>query len=483
MNVTHRQMSVRIERRGLPGRNGSPGDSAAMERIMHGATAETEALGQRLLAIIQERQRQDPFRLGRSIDERVLRETVGETISAKGIGADAALDLWLDKLGPYNVACDHPSYLAFIPNTANEVSIYFDFLISAMGMYGASWIEGSGAVYAENQALRWIADLAGFPDTAGGTFVPGGTLANLSALHAAREHAKRTRHGDPPRRWKLAVSAEGHSSVVSSARVLDIDLILVPVDTAHRMTGAATREALAHADTDGLIGITAAAGSTNLGVIDDLAGIADVCAEYGVWFHVDGAYGAAALAAPSKRAAFTGIERADSLIVDPHKWLFAPYDSAALIYRDAERGRFAHSQSAAYLDVMHGNDEWNPADYAIQLSRRPRGLPFWFSLVVHGTDAHAAAIEQTLVMAREVADLIRADDRFELLNDPELTVLVFKRHGWTAADYDAWSKSLIEREIAFVVPSQVNGEAVARLVILNPRTTLDDIRRVLATMD
>jgi glutamate/tyrosine decarboxylase-like PLP-dependent enzyme len=233
---------------------------------------------------------------------------------------------------------------------------------------------------------------------------------------------------------------------------------------------------------DGLVAVAASAGATNLGLIDDLAGIAAVCRERGIWLHVDGAYGLAALAAPSKRAAFAGIELADSFIVDPHKWLFAPYDCCALIYRDPAQARAAHSQSAAYLDAINERNEWNPADYAVQLSRRARGLPFWFSLAVHGSDAYAAAIESTLTLTRQAADEIRTRPELELLLEPELSVLVFRRRGWTSADYDAWSARLIESGVAFIMPTRYQGEPAARIVILNPRTTLTDIRLVLDSL-
>ncbi len=157
------------------------------------------------------------------------------------------------------------------------------------------------------------------------------------------------------------------------------------------------------------------------------------------------------------RPAFAGIELADSFIVDPHKWLFAPYDCCALLYRDPGQARAAHSQSAAYLDAITARNEWNPADYAVHLSRRARGLPFWFSLAVHGTDAYAEAIETTLAVTRQVAEEIRARPYLELLIEPELSVLVFRRRGWTAADYDDWSARLFATGTAFVMPTRVAG--------------------------
>ncbi len=448
---------------------------------MHGATDETERLARRVFDLVAARLRQDPP-LGGAATPDDLAARVGRSITAEGIGVDETLRRWVEDLAPATVAADHRRYLAFIPHAPTDASVIFDMLVGASGIYAGSWLEASGAVHAENEALAWLAGLAGFPPEAGGTFVQGGTLGNLSALHAARHAALRRRNGVRPARWRVAASAEAHSSVAQATRVLDVDLIDVPVDTHNRMTGDNLRSALAATDGDGLFAVVASAGATNLGVIDDLAGVAEVCRERGIWLHVDGAYGLAAMAAPSKRAAFAGIERADSFIVDPHKWLFGPYDSCALVYRDPAQARAAHGQSAAYLDPINARNEWNPADYAVHLSRRARGLPFWFSLAVHGTDAYAAAIESTLVVARQAADSIRARPDLDLVQEPDLTALVFRRRGWSATEYDDWSARLFTSGTAFVMPTSVRGEAAARIVILSPRTTLADIEMVLDTM-
>ena len=173
-------------------------------------------------------------------------------------------------------------------------------------------------------------------------------------------------------------------------RVMDAGPLDVP---GGRLTGAALREAL-DADGDGVFAVVATAGTTNLGLIDDLAGVAEVCRERGLWLHVDGAYGLAALCAPSARERFAGIEHADSFIVDPHKWLFSPFDSCALVYREPALGRAAHRQHASYLEALYADDDaFNPSDYGVHLTRRARGLPFWFALAVHGTDAFAEAVE------------------------------------------------------------------------------------------
>jgi glutamate/tyrosine decarboxylase-like PLP-dependent enzyme len=449
---------------------------------MHGLTNMTEQVARQVLELVLARQRQDPWPLGGVATAAELAERVGATITPAGLGGQEALRRWVEELAPATVAADHTRYFAFIPHAPTEAAVLFDLLVGASGIYAGSWLEAAGAVYAENEALRWLADLAGFPAEAGGVFVPGGTLGNLSALHAARHAALTQRGGVRPARWQIAASIEAHSSIAQAARVLDVELIDVPVDASHRLTGTHLRAALEANAIDGIFAVVASAGATNLGVIDDLSSVAAVCQEHSIWLHVDGAYGLAALAAPSMRPAFAGIERADSFIVDPHKWLFAPYDCCALLYRDPEQARAAHSQSAAYLDGITARDEWNPADYAVHLSRRARGLPFWFSLAVHGSDAYAEAIETTLAVARQVADEIRARPYLELVVEPDLSVLVFRRHGWMAADYDTWAARLFAMGTAFVMPTRVRGEPAARIVVLNPRTTCADVVMVLDEM-
>jgi L-2,4-diaminobutyrate decarboxylase len=448
---------------------------------MHRYTNETERLAQAIMNVALDRLRRDvPLDGPKTVDE--LAQRAGQTITSDGLGGDAALRLWTDVLAPATMSVDHPRYLAFIPGAPTESSTLFDLLVGASALYGGSWLESSGAVYAENQALRWIADLAGMPPAAGGCFAQGGTVGNLSALVAARHAAHESRQ-ERPARWRVAVTAETHSSVgYALERVMDVEALPVATDERGRMTGAGLEAALDGPDGGDVFAVVATAGTTNTGVVDDLAGIADVCARRRVWMHVDGAYGCAALAAPSVRHLFAGIERADSLIVDPHKWLFAPFDCCALIYRDPQLARRAHTQHAGYLDPIQGSQEWNPSDYAVHLTRRARGLPFWFSLATHGTDAYRDAIESTLAVARAGAEEIRRRPHVELLVEPDLSVLIFRRIGWLAEDYHAWSARLLAEGYAFVTPTTHLGETCTRMAIVNPRTTASDIAGILATM-
>jgi glutamate/tyrosine decarboxylase-like PLP-dependent enzyme len=424
--------------------------------------------------------------LDRPLAPAELDALAGKTVTAEGIGGEEALRLWADVLGPACLSVDHPRYLSFIPSAPTKAAAAFDMLVGASSVYGGSWLEGAGAVYAENQALRWIADLAGLPAEAGGAFVQGGTIGNLSALVAARESALHRRGGRRPDRWAVCVTAETHSSVKHALRVvMDVDVMEVRGDERGRMTRPALRaavDAVSPQTRDGIFAVVATAGTTNLGVVDDIAGVADVAQEHGWWLHVDGAYGGAGLAAPTVRELFAGVERADSFIVDPHKWLFAPFDSCALLYRDPVQARAAHTQHAGYLDPVTVEGEWNPSDVAIQLTRRARGLPFWFSLAVHGTDAYSEAVERTLTVARAGAELIRSAPHTELLVEPDLSVLIFERVGWTAEDYARWSALLLEAQFAFVTPTSHQGRPCTRFAVVNPLTTPDDLAAILATM-
>ena len=423
----------------------------------------------------------DPPTLDHPLPQETLESLAGQTITEEGLGGTRALELFIDTLAPACISEDHPRYLAFVPTAPSEVSTLFDLVVGASNICASSWLEGAGAVYAENQALRWIADIAGFPEQAGGVFVSGGTAGNLSALVAAR-HDWRQRHPDHEKQRGLIISSRGaHASVDQAAQVMDADLIQTG---GHQLTGADVEATIAALDTQDrarLFAVACTAGTTNLGIIDDMQGISDVCQKEQVWLHVDGAYGGAALAAPSARPLFNGIENADSFIVDPHKWLFAPFDCCALIYADPAKARRAHRQHGDYLEVFY-DGIWNPSDYAHHLSRRARGLPFWFSLAVHGTQAYSEAVEVTLETAREAACMIAAHPHLEMVTEQRLSICVFRRKGWSPDQYKAWSDQLLEQGKGLVTPTKHEGETVLRFCIVNPRTSRDDIQLILDTL-
>jgi glutamate/tyrosine decarboxylase-like PLP-dependent enzyme len=265
---------------------------------------------------------------------------------------------------------------------------------------------------------------------------------------------------------------------------MDVELLAIPTDKNHKLQGSTVAFEVDKYHQQNpehrIFAIVATAGTTNL-IIDDLQGIGKAANDRGIWYHVDGAYGLAALASPRSKPLFTGVELCDSFIVDPHKWLFAPFDACALIYRNPEIARKAHTQHAGYLETLESG-EWNPSDYAIHLTRRVRGLPFWFSLAAHGTNKYAESMDKTMDTARETAELIKEHPNLELLMEPELSIVAFKRKGWAQSDYQKWSDKLLNDQIGFVTPSSHEGEPILRFAIVNPWTSITDIKVILATL-
>ena len=449
---------------------------------MHKFNAEVEEVADEILAYALERLRKEPP-LDGPLTPAELYEKVGNTITNKGLGGLPTLEIFKEVLAKACISTDHERYLAFIPTAPSEYSSLFDVVVSAASIYGGSWQEGAGAVFAENQALRWLADLAGFPEEAGGVFVSGGTIGNLSALVVAREDARRN-HPDHKGRWAVVCGDQAHSSINNAAKIMDVDVVRALRNADGKIYGDAVAEAIQEYEKSGgrVFCIVATAGTTNLGIIDHLDSIDDVAVERDIWFHVDGAYGLAALCAPSVRAKFDGIEYADSFIVDPHKWLFAPFDVCALIYKDPTIAKDALAQHASYLDTLHEDNEWNPSDYAIHLTRRTRGLPFWFSLAANGTDAYKDAVEYTMMIAKKAVELIKAHPNLDLLVEPELSIVAFTRKGWQKEDYQKWSDQLLADQIGFVTPSSHEGKPILRFAIVNPWTNVDDLEKILDTL-
>jgi aromatic-L-amino-acid decarboxylase len=452
---------------------------------MHSVDPTTESMIRSVLAYAENRLRLDPVPLDRgSRDPAELEAALKGLLGSEPHNPDQVLGVYTSVIAPAVISADSPRFLGFIPAAPTKASLLFDMLISCASIQGISWLEAAGAIHAENQVLRLIADRAEMPEGAGGCFVSGGSAGNLSALVVAREVAKRKAGpGAAGRRWRVAVSEDAHSSITNALRILEMDALIVRADD-HRLTGAGLRAAIAaDGDSRSLAAVVATSGTTNAGIIDDLAGAAEVAREHGLWFHVDGAYGGAGLFAPSIRSRYDGIEHADSFIVDPHKWLFAPFDCAALLYRNPSVARSVHKQDASYLDVIHDTPgEWNPTDYAYHLTRRARGLPLWFSLAVYGVDAYTEAIEAAIELARQTAAEIRARDHLELIREPELGVVLFRRRGWDSAQYTRWADQLLTDQVAFIPPSAWEGETVARFAFLHPHTSMDLVRQILDRM-
>jgi glutamate/tyrosine decarboxylase-like PLP-dependent enzyme len=398
-------------------------------------------------------------------------------IGPSGVGTEAALALFRDRVSATAIPPDHPRFLAFVPGAPTVAAALADMALSVAMIYGGSSLEGGRAVEAEDAVVRWLADAAGFPASAGGTFVSGGSIANLSALVAARGGGPQAHR----RRFVIA-GASAHSSIAAAAHIMGCELVVAPEADAHgRLTGRVLEQALEPLEPTEVVAVVATAGATNNGAFDDLVSVGEVCSARGLHLHVDGAYGCAALLSPRTRPLLAGIERADSFIVDPHKMLYSTFDCAAVVYRDRTAARSALTQTADYLAVCDA-EEPNPSDLAIHLTRRARGVPLWASLLAYGTDAYAAAVEYCVGIAAYAASQIEAAPALELVLEPSFTVLVVRRLGWTADDYASWCTDAMARGAAMVMPTRHAGETVLRLCFVNPLTTREDVDLVLADL-
>ncbi len=455
---------------------------------MHKADIELVEMSMDIMKYAIDRLSSKKIKIGKPKKEEELKALVGETITEKGIGGEVAFNLWKKHLVKANVSIDHPRHLAFVPASPTRAAIMFDLVTSASSIHGAYWMEGAGGIFCENEAMRWIVSLTGMPKGAFGVFTSGGTAANLSAMVTAREH---WRENDLYKNEKglIITSVGAHSSIKAMAKVIDADVLLV--DTEDKLLGIELQnviDQLSAQQLKRLFAVVATGGTTNAGIIDDLEGIATVCEKEKLWFHVDAAYGGGALAADSVRHLFNGIERADSITIDPHKWMFSPYDCGSVIYKKPELAKKAHAQEGSYLDIFkdEGSQGFNPTDYQIQLTRRVRGLPLWFSLAMHGTKRYKQAVERGLALAQIAGKLIEENPHVELVREPSLSCVLYRRIGWKPEDYTHWTYENHKKGFALVTPTKWkqgdNYETVSRFCFINPDTTKKDIQLILDSM-
>jgi aromatic-L-amino-acid decarboxylase len=423
----------------------------------------------------------DRFRPGQPpIDEHVRALTAlglpEEPTSALTVLDDAALAL------DESLAQPRPRFFAFVGSSALEISVIGDALASCFDPNLAAW--AAAATEIELQAVEWVASFVGFP-AGGGSFTSGGTISNVTALAAARERAvPGIRHeGVGGRRLAVYCSTEAHYSVTRAAELLGIGgsgVRSLPIDANRRLVA---RDVAAAIDADRVAGVVpvavvATAGTTLTGAIDPLAELADVCAEHDVWLHVDGAYGLPAAAVPSAAPLFAGVERADSVSIDAHKWLYMPKACGVVLVRRREDLEAALAHDEAYMP--HERDEPHAVDITLEYSRPFRALKVWLGLRAHGAAAFRRAIERNLAQARLLYDTVEADPELEALcGPPPLTIVPFRHAPAGVADLDDHNARLVHRlqeggEV-WVAPAQVDGRVCLRPCLVNFRTTDEDV--------
>jgi aromatic-L-amino-acid decarboxylase len=441
-----------------------------------------EALG-RAAAIVAEAWRSfDRPRPGQpAVDDR-LRELLRAALPAGGSSAIGALEDAARVLDT-SLAQPRPRFFAFVGSSGLEIAVLGDLLASCFDVNLALWAGAASEV--EEQAVRWVSEFIGFP-AAAGAFTSGGTISNVTALAAARERALpgTRRCGMAGQAGALYCSGEAHYSVVRAAELLGIGSDRVRglrQDGARRL---APEEVAAAIDRDRDAGIAsfavvATAGTTLTGAVDPIDALADVCAERGTWLHVDGAYGVAAASTTSAGHLFAGLERADSVTLDAHKWLFLPKACGVVLVRRREdlHGALAHEEDY----VPHDRPEHHMVDITLEYSRPFRALKLWLAFRAHGADAIRDAIERNLRQARLLHDELAACDDVELLcGEPPLSVVPFRHVPHGVADLDAHNLRLVaalqETGDVWVAPATVDGKVCLRPCVVNYRTTDEDVR-------
>ncbi|HEY0377326.1 MAG TPA: aminotransferase class I/II-fold pyridoxal phosphate-dependent enzyme [Pyrinomonadaceae bacterium] len=394
----------------------------------------------------------------------------------------------------------HPRFFGYVASPSTPAGAFADLIASALNANVTSWRSAPAATEVERTVVRWLGSLIGYDEDARGLLTSGGSMANLNALymaHRVKSDGETSRRGlwaaGPP--MTVYSSDQVHMSVVKAADLLGLgreQVRLVPSDERLRLDVRALRERIAGDTHEGLrpFCVVANAGTVNTGAVDPLNEVAEVCAEQDLWFHVDGAYGALAAMDESKRALFDGISRADSVSLDPHKWLYAPVDSGCLLFRDERAVRRAfQSLDADYIKVHEqtADEAFAFWDHGVELSRRFRALKIWLMLRYYGTRRVAAAIVKDNRLAAELGALVAASDDFELLAPVELSICCF-RYVAPGARTDEELNELNARVMhrvqrggrAYLSNAVIGGRYSLRACITNFRTTSRDIR---ATLD
>ncbi len=424
---------------------------------------------------------------GREELEGLLREELPE----EGQDPQAVLDQVEADILPNTMRVDHPRFFGFVPGPNNFVSVLADTLAAGFNVFSGTWISGAAAAQTELVVVDWLRELCGLPETAGGLFTSGGSMASVTGLAAAR-HAVLD---DEVEGAVAYCSDQTHTSVDRALRLLGFgpdQLRRLPHDEAYRLDPEALAEAVRADRAAGRrpFCVIANAGTTNTGAVDPLPRLADVADEHDLWLHVDGAYGAAAVICERGQERLSGVDRADSLTLDPHKWLFQPFEIGGVLVRDQQHLRRAFQIQAEYLEDAIGEfDEVNYSDYGIQLTRSFRALKLWMTLKVFGRRAVATAVERGFDRADQAEALLRSWDGWEVVTPSQMGILTYRYapDALSADQADALTrrlpKALRDEGTAMVTKTTLEGRPALRLCPINPRTSADDVRQTLTVLD
>ncbi|MCB2113025.1 MAG: aminotransferase class I/II-fold pyridoxal phosphate-dependent enzyme [Parvularculaceae bacterium] len=393
---------------------------------------------------------------------------------------------------PYNLRVNHPRFYSFIPGPSNFIGVLADTLAAGFNIFGGTWIGGSGTAQMERASIKWVRDAVGFPEDSFGLFTSGGSAANVIALAAARH----SRLKGPLENARIYMSSETHSSVERGLRILGFkshQCRKIKVDENLRIDVLSLTDAICEDRAKGFdpIAVVANAGTTNTGAVDPLHQLADICRRENVWMHIDGAYGAGAVFSKRGRAMLDGVERADSVSFDAHKWLFQPFEIGGVLVRDGETLHSAFNIDASYLrdtKKLFGRGV-NFGEHGIQLTRASRALKFWLTFQAFGADEIERAINNGLDMAEAAETMIRSLPHWRVISPASLGALAFRAapSGWSDEAADRLNSEIAARSRAdgkdMIVTTEFKGRVALRICPINPRLTKSDMQGTIERLD
>ena len=450
------------------------------EQMLELARQTAELVVRRIENLPEEGAWEGEFR--RELEDRLLKPPPEESRSASQVIEEVAHEIL-----PIALRLDHPRCFGFIPSQPTWPGVLADFIVAGFNINQCSWLTSSGPSQLELVVIDWFRRWIGYPESAGGLLTSGGSAANLDALVAAREAA------DHPERASLYMSDQSHSALVKAARIIGIRpecIRMIPTDGRFRMDMNALVETVAEDRAAGLspIAVCANAGTSSSGAVDPLEAMADYCEAQGIWLHVDAAHGGFAMVTEEGRKILGGIERADSVVLDAHKWFFQPYEAGGLMVKDVRTLERAFATKHDILqDTIWGANHPNFSDRGLQLSRSIRALKIWMSVQTFGMAAFRRAVSQGMALTRRIEEYVEDSPVLEMLTPATLGIACFRVN---PANTDLGEDVLEEinrtvlarvfwEDRAFISSTLLHGTFALRMCVINYSTTWNDVRETL----
>ena len=396
------------------------------------------------------------------------------------------LDFVLDNVMTQSTIVAHPKSFSFVPGPSNFIGAMGDSLASGFNIFSGGWAASPAAAELEIVTMNWLLKIFGFPVVkGGGIFTSGGSMANLTAIVTAR----RIKCGDDFSKAVIYLSDQAHSSNIKAIRILGFrkeQIRIIPTDQEFKFGINKLKNAIAKDRLEGWqpFCLIATAGTTNTGTVDPFVSIAKICKQEDIWFHIDGAYGGAAILAKNGKELLKGIQKADSLTVDPHKWFYQPYEIGCLLVRNHKWLKNTFTEKPEYLRDVEGNtSEINFYDHGMELTRRFRALKFYMSIKTFGLNEFRKAINYNIALAEKTENFLRKSPNWEIISPATLAVINFRYNPinkrLSEKKLDALnqyiSKEVIASREALLVTTILNGQVVLRMCLINPRTTFKDV--------